>query len=75
MNTLRNSGHKLNLSYFIDESFVKATDETVSSFVLTQSGLLDYDLAARVTMRCCAENIESVSCKITNIYAINQRKV
>jgi hypothetical protein len=47
INTLRNSGHKLNLSYFVDESFVKADEETVKRFVRTQPGLLDYDLAAR----------------------------
>lgn len=52
MNTLRNSGHKLNLSYFVDESFVKADEETVRAFVKTQPGILDYDLAARFVMQC-----------------------
>jgi hypothetical protein len=47
INTLRNSGHKLNLSYFVDESFVKADEESVKAFVKTQPGLYDYDLAAR----------------------------
>ncbi|KAI6184694.1 Zinc finger, C4 type [Aphelenchoides bicaudatus] len=59
INTLRNNGHKLKLSYFVDESFVKADEETIRAFVRTQPGLLDYDCAAKITLECCAENLES----------------
>ncbi|KAI6238647.1 hypothetical protein M3Y99_00669000 [Aphelenchoides fujianensis] len=61
MATMKNSGHKLNLSYFIDESFVKASDEVVQDFVQTCPGLLDYNLAARATLTCCNENITSAA--------------
>lgn len=61
INTLRNNGHKLNLSYFIDESFVKVSEQSLAQFVRTQPGLVDYDLAARVTMECCSENLESAA--------------
>ncbi|KAI6195961.1 Nuclear receptor domain-containing protein [Aphelenchoides besseyi] len=59
--TMKNSGHKLNFSYFIDESFVKATDNEVQHFVHTCPNLLDYNMAARATIDCCSENITSAA--------------
>ncbi|KAI6223855.1 hypothetical protein M3Y95_00820600 [Aphelenchoides besseyi] len=59
--TMKNLGHKQNLSYFIDESFVKATVEDVGCFVHTCPNLQDYNLAARATVKCCSENINSAA--------------
>jgi hypothetical protein len=47
MNTLRNSGHKRKIGFFVDESHVQMDDETIGRYVKTMPNLLDYETAIK----------------------------
>ena len=50
--TLKNSGFKLNICYFLDENFHQNDDQTIMEYVQTCKTFKDYNFAAQLTIEC-----------------------